>query len=540
MKQLPQYAKPGVVSGLLIVNAYTVIAVAYCATFTFLYYFVANNLFLAVLHLLALISVTANFFILRKTGQYERTDIIMSIGTVVVIGMFASGGWDDTGFLWPFAFLPFVFFLAEPEKSIWWIMALIIGCGIATTLQFTGIIRQPWSGIAVMNFFACLTVFMACNYFIKRKALNYKEVLDYTHSLLQSSIDPFFTIDKDGKIKDVNLAAEKITGLPYETLAGSGFANHFVNPEQAQQLYQLVFTEGKAVNIPLLIARENEEPMELLFNAALYRDEKGRFQRMFAIGRDMTESRKLEIQLRRFNEELAAQVKVQTRQLAQKATELEQFAYFASHDLQEPLNTTAGFIRLLKKKYEDRLDPEATQYFNYILQSSDRMKTLIRELLEYSRLGNQKQWQQVDCNDIVQEVLADLGDAIQRQEASIQVAPLPVIKGYPIECKLLFQNLLSNAIKFRKPEATPVIHITALKRDNHWVFSVRDNGIGIETVHLDRVFNLFKRLHNRAEYEGTGIGLAHCRKIVELHGGAIWVESEPTHGSTFSFTIPEQ
>jgi PAS domain S-box-containing protein len=539
MNQLTQKTKPGALSGEAIVNAYTAIAVAYCTSFSFLYYFIAGNPFLSVLHAFALISVVVNFFILKRTRQYDRIDIIMTTGTVVVIGMFASGGWEDTGFLWPFAFLPFVFFLTEPDKSIYWILALVMGCALATVLQFTGIIRQPWSGIAVMNFFACLTVFMACNYFIKQKSLNYKEVLDYTHSLLASSIDPFFTIDEQGKIKDINRVGEKIIGLPYVNLAGSDFAVHFAEQQQAREFCRLVFTEGKAVNFPLVIRRENEEPVELLFNAALYRDEKGRFQSIFAVGRDITESRKHEARLRTFNEELESQVRIQTKQLAQKAAELEQFAYFASHDLQEPLNTTAGFIRLLKQKYEDKADKESGQYFTYILQSSDRMKTLIRELLEYSRLGNKKEWLQVDCNVVVQEVLADLGDAIQRQDATINVGPLPLIKAYPVECKILFQNLLSNAIKFRKNDTAPVIHITAGKETGNWTFAVKDNGIGIEAVYLDRVFNLFKRLHNRAEYEGTGIGLAHCRKIVELHGGTIWVESVPGAGSSFYFTIPE-
>ncbi|AEV98833.1 hypothetical protein A4D02_09805 [Niastella koreensis] len=387
-QQIPTIHKPATLSGAAILNAYTVIAIAYCGSFSFLYYFVASNVFLAVLHFLALLGVITNYVLLKRSKEYDRTEFIMTIGTVVVIGMFASGGWDDTGFLWPFAFLPFVFYLTEPGKSIYWIGALIIGCGIATGLQFAGIIRQPWSGIAVMNFFACLTVFLACNFFIKRKALNYKEVLDYTHRLLQSSIDPFFTIDEHGRIKDVNLACEKITGIAADELKGSSFAVHFNSPVLAEIFCRLALTDGKVVNYRLVITPENEEPVELLFNAALYRDEKGRFRNIFAVGRDITEGRKLEKQLREFNEELEAQVKMQTKQLAQKAAEQEQFSYFASHDLQEPLNTTAGFVRLLQQKYKDRSDPESEKYFNYIMQSTERMKALIRELLEQHTGGD--------------------------------------------------------------------------------------------------------------------------------------------------------
>ena len=540
MQQLPTGNKQAALSGVTILNAYTAIAVAYCGSFSFLYYYLASNVFLSVLHTIALLGVLTNYVLLKRSKQYDRTEFVMTIGTVVVIGMFASGGWDDTGFLWPFAFLPFVFIMTEPAKSVYWIGALILGCGVATALQFSGIIRQPWSGIAVMNFFACLTVFMACNYFIKRKALNYKEVLDYTHNLLQSSIDPFFTIDEKGNIKDANLACEKLTGLSADDLKGSAFADHFNSRILAEVFCRLALTEGKVVNYRLTISRENEEPIELLFNAALYRDEKGRFQNIFAVGRDITENRKLEKHLREFNEELELQVQLQTRQLEQKAAELEQFAYFASHDLQEPLNTTAGFIKLLQKKYQDQSDPDSEKYFSYVLQSSERMKTLIRELLEYSRLGSDKEWQEVDCQLIVQEVLTDLTDALRRQQATVNVGPLPVIKGHPIECKLLFQNLLSNAIKFKKPDTPAAVQISAERTGDTWMFALKDNGIGIEEIHTERIFNMFKRLHNRDQYEGTGIGLAHCRKIVEQHGGNIWVKSKYGAGSQFYFTFPIQ
>ncbi|QEC44318.1 ATP-binding protein [Pseudobacter ginsenosidimutans] len=533
-----KYHKSGALSGLAVINAYTVIALIYCGVFSLLYYYVLSSNFLAVLHAAAFLAVTANYFILRKTGNYERIDIIMTIGTVVVVCMFASGGWDGTGFLWPFAFLPFIFYLAEPGKGIYWILALVAGCGIAALLQVTGVIPQPWSGIAILNFFACLIVFLSCNYFIKQKALNYKEVVDYTQSLLESSIDPFFTIGPDGRISDVNKATEKIMGLPFQQLKGSEFSSHFSEPAAAGAFCQQIVKDGKAVNFPLRIIRADTEPVELLFNAALYRDEKGRFRHIFAVGRDVTETRKLEMQLRKFNEELEEKVKNKTHQLVLKAKEIEQFTYFASHDLQEPLNTTMGFIGLLKQKFRDQSDKHTEQYFSYITLANERMKTLVRELLEYSRLGNKKIHQEVDCNAVLNDVLADLGATIEQHHAMIHFSELPVISAYPLELKLLFQNLISNAIKFRKPGVPPAITITATRERKHWTFSIADNGIGMEAIHLDKIFHLFKRLHNQSAYEGSGIGLAHCRKIVEMHGGNIWAESEPGQGSVFHFSIP--
>jgi light-regulated signal transduction histidine kinase (bacteriophytochrome) len=167
------------------------------------------------------------------------------------------------------------------------------------------------------------------------------------------------------------------------------------------------------------------------------------------------------------------------------------------------------------------------------------MKVLIKDLLDYSRIGGKKDKEKVDCNIILQQVLADLDVAIKETSTEIKTGPLPVFYGYPTEIKLLFQNLIINAIKFRKKEVSPRIKIDAVRNNGHWKFACNDNGIGIEREHRDRIFIIFQRLHTRTEYEGSGIGLAHCKKIVELHGGRIWIESEPGEGSTFYFTISQ-
>jgi len=223
--------------------------------------------------------------------------------------------------------------------------------------------------------------------------------------------------------------------------------------------------------------------------------------------------------------------------LERKNKELEQFAYVASHDLQEPLRTTSSFVELLQKQYQGRLDDKADKYFTYITEASDRMKLLIKNLLDYSRIGNKKELEQVDCNKTLHEVLADLGAAINDAKADIQHHPLPVVNGYPTEMKQLFQNLIINAVKFQKKDVTPQIKISVEKIKDSWQFAFQDNGIGIEKQHSEKIFNIFQRLHTRAEYEGSGIGLSHCKKIVELHKGKIWVVSEPGEGSTFHFTI---
>lgn len=232
-------------------------------------------------------------------------------------------------------------------------------------------------------------------------------------------------------------------------------------------------------------------------------------------------------------------LEMQRKELERQNKELEQFAYVASHDLQEPLRTTSSFVDLFQQQYKGKLDEKADKYLSYIVQAAGRMRVLITDLLEYSRIGAKKQLQQVDCNTLMHEVLTDLGQAIKEANAEIIASDLPTIIGYPTEIKLLFQNLIFNSIKFRRKNVTPRIWIQATRKGHAWQFAFSDNGIGIAKEHNERIFIIFQRLHTRSEYSGSGIGLSHCKKIVELHKGRIWLDSEPGKGSTFYFTIPQ-
>lgn len=236
---------------------------------------------------------------------------------------------------------------------------------------------------------------------------------------------------------------------------------------------------------------------------------------------------------------LERKVTQRTQELQSKNRELEQFAYVASHDLQEPLRTTTSFVNLFRSQYKEKLDDTADKYLDYIVQSSERMKVLVTDLLDYSRLGREKELQEVDSNLILKEVLADLHNVIHETNAEIKVGALPVLQAYPTEFKLLLQNLIINAIKFRKPGENPRIDIQADDAGGYWKFTVSDNGIGIEKKHQEKIFIIFQRLHNRTEYEGSGIGLAHCKKVAELHRGSIYVQSELGMGSRFIFTLFE-
>lgn len=228
----------------------------------------------------------------------------------------------------------------------------------------------------------------------------------------------------------------------------------------------------------------------------------------------------------------------QAKELTRSNTELEQFAYVISHALREPLRMITNFSQLLDKKYKSHLDAAADKYLHYIVDGVARMDNLTTDLLSYSRVGRESiSNASLNLNAVINNALKNLTAAIDESHAQIIVDPLPQIHGDHLLLLQLFQNLLSNALKFRRPNTAPVIKVSAMQHDGEIIFSVADNGIGIDTANAERIFVIFQRLHSRSEYPGTGIGLAICKKIVEQHGGRIWIESHPEHGTTFFFTL---
>jgi signal transduction histidine kinase len=239
-------------------------------------------------------------------------------------------------------------------------------------------------------------------------------------------------------------------------------------------------------------------------------------------------------------ERVNSMLTVQAAELARSNTELEQFAYVASHDLQEPLRMVASYVQLLARRYKGKLDSEAEEFIGFAVDGSKRMQDLIQALLAYSRIGTKgRQFAPTPCEVVLQNALKNLQIAIEDSKAKITHDPLPTVMGDSIQLGQLFQNLIGNAIKFRG-EKSPSVHVTAERQANEWLFSFRDDGIGIDSQYAARIFVIFQRLHTKEEYPGTGIGLALCKKIVERHSGRIWVDSEPHKGSTFRFTLPAE
>ncbi|MBC7908349.1 MAG: ATPase [Rhodospirillaceae bacterium] len=245
-------------------------------------------------------------------------------------------------------------------------------------------------------------------------------------------------------------------------------------------------------------------------------------------------------QQRDLAEQRAEQIRRQSEDLARSNTDLEQFAYVASHDLREPLRMVSSFLTLLERNLGEKLDGEAREFIDFARNGALRMDAMILDLLQYSRVGRQEtEIEQVPLAQIVEVASGELAALISETKAIIRVdGPLPVVPGHPQELARLFQNLIGNALKYRSEDRTPEVTVSACREDGFWKVSVADNGIGIDAQFHQRVFNIFQRLHTRERYEGNGIGLAICKKIVEHHGGRIWVNSALGAGSTFHFTLP--
>jgi PAS domain S-box-containing protein len=294
--------------------------------------------------------------------------------------------------------------------------------------------------------------------------------------------------------------------------------NGFDNADEAKEgfEYRVIKPDGKIIWVWM--------------QSFLIRDESGEISRIVGVASEITGYKKAE-----------QEIKALLDELKRSNEELQQFAYVTSHDLQEPLRTIASFTQLMERRYKGKLDEDADEFMDYIVDASVRMKQMIMDLLEYSRVGTkQEMYRTIDIESKLNDVLVNLNDLIERSRAEITHDSLPVVFGDESQLLLLLQNLITNAIKFRKENEPPRIHISAVKdpEKNEYVFSIADNGIGIEEQYFGRIFTIFQRLHTREEYQGTGIGLSVAKRIVERHGGMIWVESEFGEGSTFYFTIP--
>ncbi|MFZ0284099.1 MAG: ATP-binding protein, partial [Terriglobales bacterium] len=317
--------------------------------------------------------------------------------------------------------------------------------------------------------------------------------------------------------------------------------------ERIRENFQVSTSQGKRLEFECRIVCANGEVRWIWACGDHCPSLGGDSRSMFGIVGDITARKQAEEQVEGQTEELSRQadelarsrkvLETNIEELARSNHDLEQFAYVASHDLQEPLRMVAAYTQLLGERYANKLDENADKYIHYAMEGAQRMQTLVQDLLTFSRVGRDRQRAPVACEEVVREALKNLQAALQESGAEVQHDGLPGVNGDRTQLLQLFQNLIGNAIKFRGDRA-PLIAVGAEKIGNELVFCVSDNGIGIAAEHMDTIFVIFQRLHTRAEYPGNGVGLAICKKIVEQHGGRIWVESKAGEGTSFKFTLP--
>ncbi len=356
-----------------------------------------------------------------------------------------------------------------------------------------------------------------------------RETNRYNRELLEVSIDPLVTIGSDGNITDVNKAVELVTGYPRDKLIGTDFSNYFTDYDKAKAGYKEVFRKGIVKNYALEIKHKNGDITPVLYNASVYKNENGDIIGVFAAARDISQLKRAENKLQNVINKLEISNK-----------ELKEFAYVASHDLKEPLRMITSFLKLLEGKYKDNLNEEAKDYINFAMDGAYRMDMMINDLLEYSRVESKEiEFKYFNSEKILEKALNNLKPFIDENNAMVTYESLPVIYANEPQIIQLFQNLLSNGIKYCDKKI-PRIHISSITKDNNYIFKVEDNGIGIDKAQLKRIFVIFQRLHTSDEYNGTGIGLAISKKIVQNHRGKIWAKSELGIGTSFYFTIPNQ
>jgi PAS domain S-box-containing protein len=352
-------------------------------------------------------------------------------------------------------------------------------------------------------------------------------------TIFKSAPDAVVVINRTGHIIRWNPKAEEMFGWTLAEVTG-----HFLHETIIPHKYRVAHQRGlkhffetgegpvlnKKLELTALRKDGSEFDVELSISATKVRGE------YIFIGfiSDSTESKKAQRELHEY-----------ARRLEQSNNNLEQFAYVASHDLQEPLRTITNFAGVLNDKHNAEFDDASKKYMRYVVSAAERMKVLIRDLLLFSRIGKQLVVEPVDTAVLMNEIIQDMDALLKESNATVTCSSLPMVYAGRTEMKLLLQNLLGNAVKYRKPGVAPVVHISStLQPDGYWLYTIKDNGIGIDAEFSEKIFVIFQRLHSEKEYAGTGIGLATCKKIVEMAGGRIWVESVPGEGSTFYFTIP--
>jgi len=380
---------------------------------------------------------------------------------------------------------------------------------------------------------------------VEERTAQLSDALELNRKIIDASSIGIFACREDGPCMIANPAIARIFGMTVEQLLGLNFRE-----------LETWKKNGLLEKVEAALASRIEQKAETYLTTTSGEDEWVNYYvttfnsmgqlHFLMMAEDISERKQAEEELKRYHERLEELVKERTEELASAVSnlersnqDLEQFAYVASHDLQEPLRMISSYTQLLARRYKGKLDQDADDFITFTVDGASRMQQLINDLLAFSRVGSRgKPLELISSQAALDLALENLHTAIEESQALVTYDPLPVVRADDLQMMQLFQNLIGNAIKFHS-EKPPRIHIAVVEGEKEWIFVVRDNGIGIDPQYFERIFIIFQRLNKRDQFSGTGIGLAICKKIVQRHGGRIWVESMPGQGSTFYFSLPK-
>ena len=504
---------------------YSLIAASGLSLFLFIYYN-SGQIFLFIITAISIIVLAANYWLLKATSNYKRSiNILSSVGTLLIISVFGDGGFKDTGYLWIFPFITFIFCVADNINIIiFWISTLTILCFSIVGLHWVGLIQLPYSSSLLLQVFISVSVLVSLSITFRKASDNYEYFLSSAKRLMDVAITPIAVVDPDGKIIHTNKAMIAMTGMSKESLSKTQLSSYFENCKNVDEIIKDIFKNKSVQNIPMVANMANKK-INILCTASVSQERDIGQQGLFFL-KDVTDLVNAENKVNDY-----------ARDLEKQNRELDQFAYIVSHDLKAPLRAISNLSEWIKEDLGTNLPEDSKKNIELLQNRVQRMSALITGILEYSRVGRIKvEQEKVDTNKLLAEIIDTLSPP-ERFNMNIQ-PNMPMLKTEKILLQQVFSNLISNAIKYND-KAIGEISVSVKELEVFYEFTVMDNGHGIAPEHQEKVFDIFQTLESKDKTESTGIGLSIVKKIITEHGCTIRIDSEIGKGAKFIFTWPK-
>jgi len=508
-------------------NAYSIIALLSGLSISAFFYFVVKDLFLTAVIGVGVLATIGNYIILRTNKYYELGAYSFLIVTGLLVLSIFIKGWDSIGLIWPLIWALFCFKIYNGKAGLIFTGIFLFLAIIILVLKVFKVLDLPYETISIVNFFVAYIILGTILILFKGSGFGAHHV-DFGRNFFETSLDPLIIIDKEGNVKDANQISEFITGLSRERILKTNFADYFTEPELAREILRQIL-RGPVHNYPLVVHNSADgKNTDVLVNATTQSDENGEVQSIFVVIRDITEL------------EEAEKKKTQLlKDFENVNKELETFTHSVAHDLRSPLRSINGFTSLISKSYGQNMDEEGQRLLGNVISESKRMGRLIDDLMTFSDLGKEETDKSaVDMNAVVNEVMRSIPE-VDLQNKKVNISDLPPALGDPALLNHVFSHLISNALKYSAQKPNPIIEIGSTTENEENIYFVKDNGAGFDMRYYNKLFNVFQRLHDQDEFEGTGVGLAIVHRIITRLGGRVWAEGVVKEGATFYFSLPK-